>query len=211
MAPGIGSSGMKETEQSRLFELPAPEARIPSERSQRGRNREMWRLTATADVDIIDPAALREAAAGLEEGFVVTLPGADPGAEDAEPEAPDAVTSNDPFDALAWLIWPTAGLQGALDIGAVRVVSAQRGVVAESDDHGTATWTVTVKLKDVEALRRLAAQAHPEEAAEIGDSLAVAWQRAGDPFAPLSTIDGITWKPGPVVIEHLPARVARSR
>lgn len=72
----------------------------------------------------------------------------------------------------------------------------------------TGARTVTVKLTDVDRVRRLATQAHPEDAALIADSLAVAWQRAADPFAPLRSIPGIAWRPVKVDVEHLPARTA---
>lgn len=75
----------------------------------------------------------------------------------------------------------------------------------------TVTWTVTVKLTDVDELRRLAAGAHPDAAGLIADSLAVAWQRAADPFAPLASIPGIAWRPGQVDVEHLPTRAVGSR
>ena len=76
---------------------------------------------------------------------------------------------------------------------------------------GTVTWTVTVKLTDVDELRRLATEAHPDAAGLIADSLAVAWQRAADPFAPLRSIPGTAWRPGQVDVEHLPARAVGNR
>jgi hypothetical protein len=102
-------------------------------------------------------------------------------------------------------------MEAALEAGAFRVLSAGSDIESASIDRGTVTCTVTVKLIDVDGLRRLAAEAHPGEAAAIGDSLAVTWQRAADAFAPLRSIPGIVWLPGPVDIEHLPARAARSR
>ena len=197
--------------QSGLFEVFSPVAQAPAERRQRGRNREVWALTATAEVTITDAAALLQAAARLNEGVVMTLPGPDAGVEGGEPHSPDAVPVNDGFDALAWLIWPDEGLEEALEAGALRILSVESQAAADSIDHGTATWKVTVKLTDVDALRRLAVAASPDDAAEISTSLAVAWQRAADPFAPLRPIDGITWQPGPVIVEHLPARTAGSR
>lgn len=83
--------------------------------------------------------------------------------------------------------------------------------MGESVDRGTVSWTVTVKLTDVDELRRLATRAHPEAAGLIAESLAVAWARATDPFAPLRSIPGIAWRPGQVDVEHLPARVVRNR
>jgi len=171
----------------------------------------VWALTATAEVAITDASALRQAAAGLNEGFVITVPGADLGLEDGEPEVRGAVPVDDVFDALAWLIWPTEGLEEVLDADALRVLSVESEAAADSVDHGMATWRITAKLTDVEALRRLATRAYPDEAAEISDSLALAWQRAADPFAPLRSIAGIIWKPGRVVVEHLPARPTRTR
>ena len=198
-----------DADQLGLFQLPDREPQVPPERPQRGRNGEVWGLSATAEVTVTHTSAL-QAAARANEGFVITAPGADVGVEDAEPEAPDAAPGNDVFDALAWLIWPSEGLEGALEAGALRIVSMESEAKGDSVDHGTATWRVTAKLTDVEALRRLADQASPDEAAEISASLAAAWQRASDPFAPLRSIAGITWKPGRVVVEHLPARAARN-
>lgn len=112
------------------------------------------------------------------------------------------------LDQLAWLIWPIDGLEALMEAGAFRIVSVDCEMVGECADRGTATWTVTVKLIDVDRLRRLATQAHPDEATLIADSLAVAWQRAADPFAPLRSIPGIVWRPVTVDVEHLPARTA---
>lgn len=198
-----------DADQPGLFQLPDPEPQVIPERPRRGRNREVWGLTATAEVTITNGSVL-QAAARSNEGFVITVPGADLGVEDAEPEVPDAAPGDDVFDALAWLIWPSDGLEGVLDAGALRVLSVESEAKGDSVDHGTATWRITAKITDVEALRRLAARASPDEAAQISASLAIAWQRASDPFAPLRSIAGITWKPGRVVVEHLPARAARN-
>jgi hypothetical protein len=129
-------------------------------------------------------------------------------AEDPEPSGPDVKPADGAFDALGWLIWPTDGLDAPLEAGAFRILSVDSEVVAESADRGRVTWMVTVKLTDVDQLRRLATQAHPDEARFISDSLAVAWQRAADPFAPLCSIPGIAWRPGQVDVEHLNARTA---
>lgn len=194
-----------------LFELPDRELLAPLERLQRGRNREVWALTATAGVTITDAPGLKQAAVLQNEGFVVAGLRADLGVEDGGPEVLLAGPANDAFDALAWLIWPNQGLEGVLEAGAARILSVDSEVAASSVDRGTATWRVTVKLTDVDELRRLAARAHPAESALISDSLAVAWQRAADPFAPLREIPGIAWQPGRVVVEHLPARGAGNR
>lgn len=200
-----------EADQPGLFELPDHE-RVPSaEEPQRGRNREVWTLTATAAVTITDAAALTEAATLANEGFVITELEADPRLEDRQLHAPPAQASSDAFDALAWLIWPTQGLDMVLDAGAVRILEVDSEVAADSADRGTATWRATVKLTDVDELRRLAARAYPEESALISDNLVVALARATDPFEALRGIPGIVWQPGTIVVEYLPARPGRHR
>ena len=87
----------------------------------------MWALTATADVAITDASALQRAAARLNEGFVITVPGADVGVEDSEPEAPEAVPVENAFDALAWLIWPSEGLEGARRRRPAHPLGGERG------------------------------------------------------------------------------------
>jgi hypothetical protein len=129
---------------------------------------------------------------------------ADPDVEDTEPGSSDVAPASNALDALGWLICPTGGMEGPLEAGAFRVLSLDSELVAESVDQGTVSWTVTVKLTNVDELRQLAAQAHPDAAGLIADSLAVAWQRAADPFAPLRSIPGTAWRPGQVDVEHLP-------
>jgi hypothetical protein len=199
-----------------LFDLPGRVRLTGPKGPLRGRNREAWIRTATAEVTILDAAALHEAVARVEGNAVTIGLRADPEVEETDPgetdpEVSEAQPADVAFGALRWLIWPTEGMEAALEAGAFRVLSANIEVEAESIDRGTVTWTVTVKLTDVEGLRRLAAEAHPGGAAAIADSLAVAWQRAADPFAPLRSIPGIVWRPGPVDIEYLPARATRSR
>lgn len=191
-----------------LFDLPDPEPKAPPLRPPRGRNRETWARTATAEVTIIDAAALNEAVARAEANGVMINVSVDSGAEDPPRTEPEAKPADRAFNSLARLIWPTDGLDALLEAGAFRIVSVDSEVVDESPDRGTATWTVTVKLSDIDRLRRLAAQAHPDEAAVIANSLAVAWEHAADPFAPLRSIPGIAWRPVKVVVEHLPARTA---
>ena len=192
-----------------LFELPNPEPpQAPPQRAQRGRNRETWARTATAEVSIIDAAAVDEAAARAEANAVTIGSSADSVVEDPSLQDAGAEPAARALDQLAWLIWPTDGLEALMEAGAFRIVSVECEVVGESADRGTATWTVTVKLTNIDRLRRLATQAHPDEAALIADSLAVAWQGAADPFAPLRPIPGIVWRPVTVDVEHLPGRTA---
>jgi hypothetical protein len=197
-----------------LFDLPEQEPSTTAKRGPaRGRNRETWTRTATAVVTILDAAAVLQAAARMEETGITIQLGADPGAEDEDtgPAIPGPGAAPDPLDALAWQIWPTAGLEGLLEVGAFQVLAINSDVATQSEDRARVTWTVTVKLTDVDQLRRLAIRAHPEDEALIPDSLEVAWQHAADPFAPLRSIPGITWQPGHVQVEHQPARAARNR
>lgn len=76
----------------------------------------------------------------------------------------------------------------------------------EAPGRYTVTWSLAVKLTDVDKVRRLATQASCEETDLIADSFPVAWQRAADAFAPLRSIPGITRRPVQVDVEHLPAR-----
>lgn len=198
-------------DQAGLFDLPDPVISDLDPTPQRGRNRETWSMTATAEVIITDADALLRAAADQSEGMVLLDPSDEPAWADGPHETPDEASVDDPFDALAWLIWPTEGLESLLESGALRILSADSETVAESSDRGTATWRITVKLTDVGRLRQLAAEARPDQFAEISASLAVAWQHAADPFAPLHAIDGIDWEPGPVIVGHLPARAAVAR
>ncbi len=194
-----------------LFDLPDCERPGRSNGPLRGRNRQTWARTATAQVAIIDAGALHHAAGQAAENAVTIGLRADPDGQDTEPGPADLSLGSNVFDALGWLIWPTAGMEGALEAGAFRVLSMDSEVVAESGERGTVTWRVTVKLTDIEALRRLAAEAHPDAAGLIADSLPVAWQYAADPFAPLRTIPGTAWRPGQVEVEHLPAKAVRNR
>ncbi|KAB7745585.1 hypothetical protein GA707_06665 [Nostocoides sp. F2B08] len=198
-------------DQPGLFDVPDPVTKVPPDPPKRGRNKEVWSMTATAEVVITDASALRQAAARQYEDGAISTVDADPGTSEPQDEAPDGAPVDDPFDALAWLIWPTEGLEGALEVGALRILSVESEAVPVSSDRGRATWRVTAKLTNVDRLRHVATQAHPDQAAEISSSLAIAWQRAADPFSPLRSIDGIAWMPGPVVVEHIPARAAGNR
>lgn len=188
-----------------LFDMPDREPPATPERPQRGRNRETWARTVTVEVGIIDAEALRKAALRVKESaLTIGLP-AGPDVQDPVAD-PDPEAAADAFGELAWLIWPTDGLEGPLAAGAFRILSVDSKAAAETEDRGILTWTVEVKLTNVHELRRLAAQAHPEEAGLIADSLSVAWQRAADPFAPVRSIPGTAWRPGQVEVHHLPRR-----
>lgn len=190
-----------------LFDVPDEErSSATKRRAARGRNREAWALTATAAVTIVDAAAVQQAAT-QDEGFVLaTESGADPVAGESESSTEEDLGA---LDALAWQIWPTVGLEELLEAGAFTILSIDSEVKEEAADQGTATWTATVKLTDVDELRRIATLAHPEDEALIADSLEIAWQHAIDPFAPLRPIPGIGWRPGEVHVEHRHARPTR--
>jgi len=194
-----------------LFDLPTLERPGTASWAVRGRNRQSWVRTAAAEVTVIDAGAVHQAAAQAAQNAVTIGLPADPDVKDTAPGSSDAVAAGSVFDALGWLLWPTAGMEGPLEAGAFRVISEDGEVVAESVDRSTVTWTVTIKLTDVDELRRLAAEAHPDAAGSIAHSLAVAWQCAADPFAPLHSIPGIAWRPGRVDVEHLPANTVGVR
>jgi hypothetical protein len=160
----------------------------------------------SAEVAIVDAAAVTAALALYREDTVVVdaFSGAvieDPASEEAGPDP-----TLPPLPQLNWLIWPTGGVEELLEEGAFRVLDVESAVTSEAADRGTATWTVTVKLTDVQLLRRVATRAHPADAVLIASSLAAAWLRAADSFAPLRSIPGIEWRPVSVDIEHVPAR-----
>jgi hypothetical protein len=48
----------------------------------------------------------------------------------------------------------------------------------DEDDRGELRWTVTVQLREVDALRRPAIDSCPQHAESINDSLAAAWRSA---------------------------------
>lgn len=197
----------------RLFDVPEPEPPNPVQRSARGRNRETWTRVVTAEVSLTDAEAVAAAAARAEHGAVTIAleprtEGEDAAAEDTPAGGDRAVAASDPFDALAWLVWPSDGLEPLLDAEAFRLLSVECEVEPASVDHGLLTWAVTVKLTDVHELRNIANRAHPDQAAEIADSLATAWQCAADPFAPVRAIPGIVWHPRHVEVRHEPARHA---
>ena len=200
---GIGSVAV-DSDQPALFDVPAADAPDSPSRVMRGKNRQTWSLTASAEITILDAEAIQLAAAqATEDALVIELP-VDP--EEFEAETSDDEPAEDVFDALGQLIWPTDGMEELLAAGAFRLVSAISEVAPVSDELCVATWLVAVKLADVEELRRLAAEAHPAAAKAVAESLAVAWQHAVDPFEPLRSISGIAWQPGRVEVEYLPAR-----
>lgn len=160
----------------------------------------MWSSKASAQVRVVDSAVLDDAMARADADALVI-----PITEDEHGEVPtdDAVAG---LDRVGWLLWPMHGMDEVLECDAVVIREVATDVEAESDTAGLVTWSVTVKLRDVAALRRIATEARPEARDTISESLAVAWQSAIDVFAPIRSIPGITWEPGPVEVRHHPAR-----
>lgn len=188
-------------DQPGLFDLPGQDRLIVPDRPQPGKNRETWACTVTAEVTIVDPEALRDAAERAEESAVEIGLSADSAVGDS-----DAEDTADLFDMLAWMIWPTDGLEDLLEAEAIWILGVDIEMAEQSDDACTLSWTVKVQLTDVAEFRRLAAQAHPDKAGLIDGSLAVAWQHAADPLATLRSIPGIAWRPTEVAVHRVPRR-----
>lgn len=186
-----------------LFDMVVDAAATAAMRPSRGRRRETWVCTVSADATIVDSAALDAAMAQAEaDGFLVGIL-QDDGDEAAEDRGDGTVAG---FDRVGWLLWPTDGLDSVLEADAFDVREVTTETAAVSDVEGTVTWSITVRLRDVSALRQFAVAAHPEESPAITESLVAAWQCAIDPFAPIRAVPGITWQPGAVEILHVPAR-----
>lgn len=104
--------------------------------------------------------------------------------------APDESHKLSPLDRVAWLVLPTTGLDDAAEADAFRILSVEAEVIEDRGDEGTLRWAVTVKLRDVDRLRRLAVETGPDAADQIAENFAAAWQRAVD-------------------VTHVPARAGR--
>lgn len=193
-----------DADQPGLFDAPASPA--PVKGPPRGRKGERCLRTVTAHVTITDAGALQEAVRrAQEEGLVVDLgPIEANDAEDLDDSLPE-----DGLDAVAWLVWPTEGMDALLESDAVRLEGVEIEVADDPSGRGVLTWSATVKLRNVPEMRRIAAEAHPDEVADIESSLEAAWRCAADPYEPIRSVPGITWTPGTVVVRHLPARPTR--
>jgi hypothetical protein len=196
---------MPEHDEPTLFDLPAqPDVPVAST-AGRGRPRERYRRTVTAQVRVVRPAVLRERAlADLDGGVLIDLGPARE--DDGDIPGTHEQIAESAAGALEWLIDPTAGLWPLLEADAFVVESAEVSLEELSDLDHVASWTVQVKLRDVDTLRRLAAEAAPQAAAEIERDLAVAWNHAADPYTPMTVVPGITWQPTEVSVERVYAR-----
>src|SRR3954469_2081536 len=113
-----------------LFDLPECKPPVRPERPLRGRNRETWARTATAEVTIIDAAALHEAAARAQRNAVTIGLRDGTEAQAIETRPADVKPANDALDALGWLIWPPEGMEGPLEAGAFQIRLVDSEVVA---------------------------------------------------------------------------------
>ena len=95
-----------EPDSAGLFEMHVEPAARP-DLVRRGRNRETWSATTTATVVIRDREAVREAFAELEESAYTLVELTD--------RAPDESHELSPLDQVAWLVWPTTGLDDAVE------------------------------------------------------------------------------------------------
>ena len=194
-------------EQPGLFDVPTPEFVAPP-RTGRGRARETYARIVVADVVVQDAAALRAAALrALDGGIVIAeLPGP-PEGEVLDPRD-EVVTSS--AAALEWCLEPTAGLLPLLEVGAVRVAALDLAVDGVAAARVRAHWTVTIRIQDVRVVRELALAACPvtdvDARAEVELSFAAAWNRAADPYAPMTGIPGVVWTPVEVTVEQVLAR-----
>lgn len=192
-----------------LFDMPEPEQRAPRRNPHRGRNRETWVRRVTAEVTIIDAAAVERAAADAERNAVSIDLGGVPDGEDVDTASEE--TAGTPVDLVAWMIWATDGQHDLLEAGAFRLLEITSDVVEESGSGGVLSWSSTVTLTDVERLREAASRTHAADIALIEDDLTIAWNHAADPYAPIRSIPGVEWQPLTAEVEHLPARPGRPR
>jgi hypothetical protein len=194
-----------------LLSAAVPEPRR-SPRTAAGRARETYLRRVVAEVSIVQPEVLRdEALRALDTGIVIVLGSADDEPDDDDPREEISESS---AVALDWLLDPTVGLAGLLEAEAFRLMDLQMSVAETAPVECSVQWTVTVKLQDVGALRAAALAVLPAgdvpAAVEVQNSLAAAWNRAVDPYAPLRGIPGITWTGREVTVEQVLARAGRS-
>jgi hypothetical protein len=162
----------------------------------------------SARVRVVDPAALRAAALRMLDA-AFTIDGATAGEPDDALVAPVEDIATSDAAALQRCVEPTDGMWPLLEAGAARIDHVEIAVDDLGADGLRARWSVTVRLQDVGALRDLATR-HPSDAgndAEVTQSLAVAWARAADPYAPLRDVPGVMWTPAAVSVERVCARV----
>jgi len=200
------------TDEPALFDLPTAQPRpVPVDtRTGRGRTRETYARTVTADITVQRIPVLREAALRAYDDSPA-IPFGDADDDDGLDTREQIAT--DSGAALSWLLDPTQDLWALLEADAMDLVAVDIDIDLDAPTRCRARWTVAVKLRDVAAFRRVALASCPTAPAadreEIDHSLAAAWQHAADPFGPLRHIPGITFTPVEVSVEHLHARPRR--
>lgn len=165
--------------------MPAPRAERV-ERVERGRARETWKRTVTVDIEVVrEDTVRRTALRDLKRRPSVEL---QLGTDAPDPRAEIMEGSR---GALQWLINPVRGLEELLGAGAVKLVEAGVTIEQLSERSSRATWFTTIKLADVAAVRRLAAE--HRDSPEAAPPFAEAWNAAVDAYAPVRGLSGITW------------------
>ena len=194
-----------------LFELPAPPRPAPPVRSGRGRARETYARRVVVDVRVIDAGALRTEALRIV-GSGIEIGGYDAD-DDEELLSPEEEIATGPAPAVQWCVEPTAGMWPLMESGAVRVDMVELAADEQGPAQVRVSWTVTVKIHDVEAVRELALAACPAAdhaaRAEIDRSFAAAWHWAAPPTAPMDGVPGVTWSGVEVVVDQVLARSRR--
>jgi hypothetical protein len=202
-----------------LFGLPEPAPQTPPVTdAEPGRVRQTYRRTVTADIQIVRPAVLHQAALDAIDHCVTIDLG--PTDDDSDLLDPQEEAATD-VGALTWAVDPTCGLHDLLRTGAIALTDVTLDATDASPGRCRITWSTAIKLKDVPALHRHARKAWSNGTTPdvddgdigrtIGQSLAAAWNLAADPYAPLRGVPGIAWAPGTVAIEQVFARPARHR
>jgi hypothetical protein len=186
------------TKQPGLFDLPDPPPTSPTHASRdRGRRSERWTRTAVADLHVVDSAALRDAAhRHLSDGIAVDL--GPTGTTDDDPDLLDPLEEIATSDAAAirWWIEPTSRIWPEL-AEALRLDAVGLDATDESPQRVRARWSVTVTISDIHLLRRRTASPDLPD-----DPFPELWNRAADPFVPLTDLPGATWEPISVQVDR---------
>ncbi|MGH8919996.1 MAG: hypothetical protein ACRD0H_16965 [Actinomycetes bacterium] len=196
------------SEQPGLFDLPDPPVARPVRSPGRGRARETFTRTVVADMTVQDTAVLRAEALRMLDGGIILDDVLNAAGEELPDSRDEVATSS--AAALEWCLEPTTGLVALLETGGAILRAIELGVQETADAGLRASWTVTVQLHDVPAVRELALQSCPAADAEartaIEESFAAAWHWAAEPYAPLRVIPGIAWLPVEVTVKQVFAR-----
>jgi hypothetical protein len=185
------------TAQPGLFDLPDPPPTAPAHAARdRGKRGERWIRTAVADLHVVDSATLRYAARRrLSDGITIDLGPAD---DDPDLLDPHEEITTSAAAAIRWWIESTTGTWPQL-AEALRLDAVDLDTTDESPQRVHARWSVTVTITDIHLLRR-----HIPSPDLPDDTFPELWNRAADPFAPLTDLPGTTWEP-------ISVEVARAR